>query len=159
MSRAARLGGRAAGLWLLLAGAAFAQCREDVIDLRGPEGAARFSVEIADDPQERARGLMHREDLPESRGMLFLFDRAAPRAFWMKNTPLPLDLIFLDAGGRVLNVIREAEPFSEASLPSQGDALAVLEINGGLADRYGIGRGAEARHPHFDPAAAAWPCR
>jgi hypothetical protein len=141
----------------LQAGAAQAACRPDVIDLRGPDGAARFSVEIADDPQERARGLMHRESMPAGHGMLFLWDEADQRGFWMKNTPLPLDLIFLDPQGRVLNVIAEAEPFSEEILPSEGEALAVLEINGGLAGRYGLGPGAEARHPHFGED-AAWPC-
>jgi uncharacterized membrane protein (UPF0127 family) len=149
---------RACAAWLLLAGAAAAACREDVIDLRGPEGAARFVVEIADDPRERARGLMFRETLGDGEGMLFLWEAAAPRAFWMKNTPLSLDLIFLDARGRVINVIARAEPHSRASLPSAGPALAVLEIRGGLAARYGIGEDAVARHPHFPRDEAAWPC-
>ena len=71
--------------------------------------------------------------------------------------PLPLDLIFLDASGRVLNVIADAVPFSEEHLPSDGVTRAVLEVNAGLAARYGIGPGAEARHPGFG-AEADWPC-
>lgn len=134
-----------------------AACRVDQIDLRGPEGAARFVVEIADDDEERARGLMFREEMAQSHGMLFLFDPPRPVAFWMRNTPLPLDLIFLDASGRVLNVIADAVPFSEEHLPSDGVTRAVLEVNAGLAARYGIGPGAEARHPGFG-AEADWPC-
>lgn len=134
-----------------------APCREDQVDLRGPDGSARFVVEIADDPDERAKGLMFREEMAASHGMLFLFDPPQPVAFWMRNTPLPLDLVFLDAAGRVLNVIANATPFSEDHLPSEGETRAVLEINGGLAAHYGIGKGAVARHPGFGPA-ADWPC-
>lgn len=159
MTRAAA---RVCGLLLVLLaapvpGAAFS-CRDDVIDIRGPEGASRFTVEIADEPEERRKGLMFREEMAAGHGMLFIFETSGPRAFWMKNTPLPLDLIFLDEEGRVVSVQADAEPFSERSLPSEGDALGVLEINGGLAARYGIGPGAVARHPMFDAGAAAWPC-
>lgn len=162
MSRSAgrgRAGPGAAGLALLaacIAQAASAQCREDLIDLRGDGGSARFSVEIADDDSERARGLMFREEMAEGHGMLFLFDPARPVSFWMRNTPLPLDLIFLDSEGRVLNV-SQGVPFSEDPIPSEGDARAVLEVNAGLMDRYGLGQGAEARHPAFG-GTAAWPC-
>ncbi|MEC9432358.1 MAG: DUF192 domain-containing protein [Pseudomonadota bacterium] len=137
--------------------AAAGPCREDQIDLRGPQGAARFVVEIADDDEERARGLMFREEMAASHGMLFLFDPPRPVAFWMRNTPLPLDLIFMDAAGRVLNVIADATPFSEEHLPSDGVTRAVLEVNAGLAARYGIGPGTQARHPGFGED-ADWPC-
>lgn len=153
---AARLAAWASAL-VLAAGAAGAACREDVVDLRGPGGMARFTVEIADEPEERARGLMFREDLPESHGMLFLFDRVAPVSFWMRNTPLPLDLIFLRADGTVRRVTEDAVPFSDASMPSGGPVRAVLEINAGLAERFGIEEGSEMRHPAFG-ADAAWPC-
>ena len=146
-------------LSLVAAAASAGPCREDRVDLRTPEGgAARFTVEIADTPEERARGLMFRTDLPESHGMLFVFDPPQPVAFWMKNTPLPLDILYVDASGRVLNIAERTTPFSEATLPSAGPVRLVLEINGGLSERYGIGPGAELRHPALDPATAAWPC-
>lgn len=151
-----------AGLLALLLwggeGAAAAACRDDVVDLRAAGGArARFTVEIADTPESRARGLMFREDLPESHGMLFLFDPPESVAFWMRNTPLPLDLIFVRADGVVRRVTADAVPFSEATMPSGGPVRAVLEVNAGLAARFGIGEGAEMRHPAFGED-AAWPC-
>ncbi|MDF2232152.1 DUF192 domain-containing protein [Albimonas sp. CAU 1670] len=140
-----------------MSGPALAACREGVVDLKSDGAQARFTVEIADDPEERARGLMHREEMAAGHGMLFLFDEPRPVAFWMKNTPLPLDMIFLDETGVVLNVIANAEPFTEDPRPSEGDTRAVLEINGGLAERYGIAKGTLARHPAFGTQ-AAWPC-
>lgn len=140
-----------------LSAPAVAACREDVVDLKAGDASARFTVEIADDMFERARGLMHRTEMPLGHGMLFLFDPPRAVAFWMKDTPLPLDMIFIDETGTVLNVIANAEPFTEDPRPSEGVALAVLEVNGGLAERYGIGKGAVVRHPAFGEA-AAWPC-
>lgn len=137
--------------------ASAAACRETQIDLRGEGGSSRFSLEIADDPEERARGLMFRETMAAGHGMLFLFDPPHEVAFWMRNTPLPLDMVFLDAEGRVLNVIANATPFTDDPRPSEGAARAVLEINGGLAARLGIAKGTIARHPAFGPG-AAWPC-
>jgi uncharacterized membrane protein (UPF0127 family) len=133
-------------------------CAENRVDLRSDAGVVRFAVEIADDPQERSRGLMHRTELAEGAGMLFLFDRPQRQSFWMKNTPLPLDIIFVDARGVVESIAAETTPFSEQPLPSDGPVIAVLEINGGLAERYGIGVGAELRHPAFQDGNPAWPC-
>ncbi len=148
----------AAGLvaTLMSVSVAWAECREDRIDLRDDGGSARFTVEIADDDAERSLGLMYREEMAEGHGMLFLFDPPRPVSFWMRNTPLPLDLIFIDSEGRVLNVL-QGKPFSEEAIPSEGTAKAVLEVNAGLMDRYGMGRGTEARHPAFGQG-AAWPC-
>ncbi len=143
-------------LGLSMAQGAWAQCRNDRIDLRDHGGSARFSVEIADDDAERSRGLMFREEMAEGHGMLFLFDPPRPVSFWMRNTPLPLDLIFIDPQGRVLNVL-QGEPFSDAPIPSDGVARAVLEVNAGLMRRYGLEEGTEARHPAFGDQ-AAWPC-
>ena len=157
-----RRGGRMAvvvAALVLWAGGAAAECRVDRVDLRTPEGGAvRFGVEIADTPETRARGLMFRESMPEAHGMLFLFDPPQPVAFWMKNTPLPLDILYFDASGRLLNVAENTVPFSEDTLPSDGDARAVLEINAGLSDRFGLGPGTELRHPGIDAEVAAWPC-
>ncbi len=149
-------------LWVLLtlalAGPAAAECSDGSVDLRSAGGQARFNVEIADDPGERARGLMFRESMPASAGMLFVYERPGPAAFWMKNTLIPLDIIFADERGVVTRVHENAKPMDTTSLDGGRDVKLVLEINGGLAGRLGIGPGAEVRHPSVDPALAAWPC-
>jgi uncharacterized membrane protein (UPF0127 family) len=157
------MGNRVAALiWMLAAAvaaggaAADPACREDTVWLRGEFGTARFSVDIADESAERARGLMFVERMARSRGMLFVYPDAAPRNFWMKNTLIPLDILFADETGTVLRVAAEAVPGDETQIPSGAPAQYVLEINGGLADRLGIGEGAEMRHPAI--ARAAWPC-
>lgn len=111
-----------------------------------------FDVEIADDAAERSRGLMYREQLPQNAGMLFLYPDEKPRGFWMKNTPLPLDIIFIDAGGRVVHVAANARPFDLSLIESRVAAQSVLEINGGLAARLGISPGAEVIWPARESA-------
>jgi len=140
------------------AASAAATCSPDVAEIRWPGGAARFAVEVADDAGERARGLMHRDSLPRGAGMLFVYEHPQPVAFWMKNTLIPLDMIFIGADGRVGAVHAMAVPGDETSIPGPDDTLMVLEINGGLARRLGLGAGAELRHPAVDQATALWPC-
>jgi uncharacterized membrane protein (UPF0127 family) len=137
---------------------AAAACRADRVELRGPFGSAAFTVEVADDAAERARGLMFREKLPVSSGMLFVYERPQPVSFWMENTLIPLDMIFADAGGRVTKVHENAVPRDRTPIPGEGDVLVVLEINGGLARAIGIAEGAELRHPAIPQETAAWPC-
>lgn len=139
-------------------GALAAECRDDTVELRGPWGTARFSVEIADTERERAKGLMHRESLPRGAGMLFAYDAPADLAFWMRNTLIELDLLFADETGRITHIHNRAQPLDETLISSNGKALVVLEINGGLAALYGINVGSEMRQPLFDQAVAAWPC-
>lgn len=134
-----------------------AACEAGRVTVTTPEGAETFSVEIADDPSERARGLMFRTDLPQDAGMLFLFEQAAPRAFWMKNTPLPLDMLFIAPDGRVCGLVERAQPLTTTPRRSGCDAVAVLELNGGVAERLGLRVGARLRHPFFGED-AAWPC-
>lgn len=148
----------ALALAVAAAGPAGAACREDLAEFRWPGGGARFSVEIADDAAERARGLMYRAELGRSAGMLFVYDRPAPASFWMKNTLIPLDLVFIDETGTVTHVHPEAVPHDTTPIPGRGPVLMVLEINGGLAARIGLAEGAELRHPRLDPGLAAWPC-
>lgn len=135
-----------------------AACALDRLDARWDGGTARFTVELADDAAERARGLMHRESLAPMSGMLFAYDREAPVAFWMKNTLIPLDMIFADAAGRVVRVHTMAVPHDETPIPSGAPVRFVLEIAGGMAERLGLGPGAELRHPAIPAATAAWPC-
>nr|WP_245873081.1 DUF192 domain-containing protein [Albidovulum inexpectatum] len=127
-------------------------------EFRWDGGAARFSVEIADDESERARGLMHRESLPRGAGMLFVYDRPGPVAFWMKNTLIPLDMIFVAPDGRVTAVHSMAKPLDLTPIPGPSDTVMVLEINGGLARALGLGPGAVMRHPRLDQDKALWPC-
>ena len=108
-----------------------------------------FQVEIAKDPAQRARGLMFRRFMPEDRGMLFEFQANEPVSFWMKDTYIPLDMVFLTAAGVVTRVAANAEPLSEAVIPSGGPCVAVLEINGGEAARIGLKVGDKVRAAFF----------
>jgi len=146
-------------LFACWAGAAQAEpCREDAALLRSDTGMARFRVELADDAAERAQGLMNRETLSPSAGMLFVYPEPKRVAFWMKNTLIPLDMIFLDASGTVQKVHHQAKPHDETPIFGGNAIQSVLEINGGLARKIGIAEGWELRHPAIDQDAAAWPC-
>ncbi|WYK18157.1 DUF192 domain-containing protein [Roseovarius sp. W115] len=133
-------------------------CREDLVQLRGDWGQAQFTVEVADDPSERGQGLMHRDSLPPSAGMLFVYDKPDEVSFWMRNTLIPLDMIFVDAMGVVQHVHHEAVPLSEESIFGGDMIQYVLEVNGGLARAFGITQGTELRHPAIANAKAKWPC-
>ena len=118
---------------LLILSAAHATCRPDTVHLRGDWGSARFPVEIADTPDSRARGLMHRESLPQSAGMLFLYDRPQHLAFWMRNTLIELDMLFIDPKGVIRHIHHRAQPLDETPISGGNGLVSVLEINGGLA--------------------------
>lgn len=140
-------------------GTAAAQvCDPDVVDLRDEDTTLRFEVEVEDTAEGRAEGLMHRESLPRFSGMLFVYPKPGPVAFWMRNTLIPLDMLFFDPSGTLTRIQENAVPLDETPLPGGPNVLFVLEINGGLADSLGIEPGAELRHPAVDPELAAWPC-
>ena len=101
----------------------------------------RFRVEVARSENEQARGLMFRTAMGADEGMIFPMNPPRQSAFWMKNTVIPLDIIFIGADRRILNVVANAVPYSEAPLPSVGAAAAVLELNGGRAAQLGIAAG------------------
>ena len=134
-------------------------CAADRVDLRGDWGSARFSVEVADDGESRGQGLMHRQSMAMSTGMLFIYPRPQQATFWMRNTLIPLDMLFLDATGRVTGIHENAIPLDETTIDGGDDVLAVLEINGGLARAVGISVGSQLRHPSFLQETAIWPCR
>ncbi|MBV0911572.1 DUF192 domain-containing protein [Anianabacter salinae] len=140
------------------AGSAQADCAFDQVEVRGNGSSARFTVDVADDNAERGQGLMFVEEMARSRGMLFVFDQPQPVSFWMRNTLIPLDMIFVGADGVVRSVHENATPLDESSIFGGNDIQYVLEINGGLAQRLGIGPGSELRHPSMDQDAAAWAC-
>jgi uncharacterized membrane protein (UPF0127 family) len=112
-------------------------------------GALSFKVEIADDVPERSMGLMFRDFLPADQGMLFIFEQTQPVGFWMKNTKLPLDLIFIGEDGKV-KAIRQGEPMSEAVISPDTPVRFVLELNAGTAAARGIESGVQIRHPEID---------
>lgn len=112
-------------------------------------GEHRFMVEIADDDAERQRGMMEREPLPDDRGMLFQFPDVAERAFWMSNTPSSLDIIYIDPRGRIVSIAKNATPYSEELIPSNGPASGVLELRAGRADEIGARPGDKVNHPFF----------
>ena len=135
-------------------------CRPDLGLISLPSGGqAQFRLEIADDEEERAQGLMNRDHLAHAAGMLFVYPSERPVAFWMRNTLIPLDMIFIDASGAVVGVHENAVPHDETPIPSGASVRFVLEINGGLARKIGIVPGAILSHPAIDPSAAARPCR
>ncbi len=139
-------------------GAIFAGCPPNELGIRGAFGQAEFTVELADDPQERATGLMHRQSMPRYEGMLFIYDRPQPISFWMRNTLIPLDMLFIDPDGRIAHIHENAVPLDETPISGGPGRIAVLEINGGLSRQLGIKVGDEIRHPAFAPDIAAWPC-
>ncbi len=143
---------------LCLGGAAHAACAPDRVTLQGPWGQAQFTIELADDDAERGRGLMFRESMPQRAGMLFVYERPQSVSFWMRNTLIPLDMIFVDKTGIVQRVHSNAVPLDETPIFGGDNILAVLEINGGLALQYGIAAGTLLQHPSFDQSTAAWPC-
>lgn len=147
-----------AGLLAAMPGASLAACSDETVELRGPGGQQRFAVEVADDNAERARGLMFRERMPMSSGMLFVYEEPRAASFWMKNTLIPLDMIFADARGVVTRVHSMAIPGDETAIDGGDGVQFTLEINGGLAERMGIVPGAELRHPAIAQDKAAWPC-
>ena len=102
------------------------------------QGTHDFSVWIAADDKSRERGLMFVRELPPDRGMLFLFEFPQEVAFWMKDTVLSLDLVFIDPSGRVLNIAENARPYSLDPIESQGRAIAVLEVVAGTARKIGL---------------------
>jgi uncharacterized membrane protein (UPF0127 family) len=137
----------------LLAVAAVAPVRADsgleTLEIVTASGVKTFQVEVMRTESERARGLMFRRYMPEDRGMLFDFKIEQPVMMWMKNTYLPLDMIFVSRAGKVVSIARDAEPMSETIIPSGGPAYAVLELNAGAAARIGLKAGDQLRHPIF----------
>lgn len=152
--------GAALSIALALCGpvAAASECRDDTVELKGDWGTARFTVEIADDPAEQAQGLMNRTDLALGAGMYFVNERPRRASFWMRNTLIPLDMLFIDASGVVRHIHHNAVPLDETPIPGGDGVLTVLEINGGLAARMGIDEGTVVRHPAHADWMPVWPC-
>ncbi len=108
------------------------------LTVSGASGTHSFRVELADTAEAQRQGLMFRTQLPDDEGMIFPYDGTTAQSFWMKNTPLPLDIIFIGPDGRISNIAAMTEPYSLESVYSVGPVLGVLELRGGLAEELGI---------------------
>ncbi len=133
--------------YLLALAAVLSACRADprvLVAARGGKEQA-FAVEIADTPAKREMGLQYRNDLTDDQGMLFLFPAESELTFWMKNTPVPLDMIFIGADMKIAGIVREAAPFTLSPRSVGAPSKYVLEIKGGLAEKRGIEAGDTVR--------------
>ena len=108
-----------------------------------------FAIELAQTPEQQARGLMNRAKLPADAGMLFDFGVDRPVAMWMKNTLIPLDMVFIEADGRIAGIAQRTVPMSLEVISSPGPVRAVLELNGGTAERLNVKTGDRVAHPIF----------
>lgn len=140
------------------AGTAHAACAPDRVDVRGGFGQVSFTVALADTPQERAQGLMFVERMPRFEGMLFIYEAPQTLAFWMRNTLIPLDMIFLNPAGEIRHIHTNAIPHDETPIRAPEPGLAVLEINGGMAEMLNLAVGDVLRHPGLPQDVAVWPC-
>jgi uncharacterized membrane protein (UPF0127 family) len=126
----------------------------DPLIVETAEGERSFTIEIADDPGERERGLMFREQMDDGHGMLFVFEDQREVGFWMKNTPMPLDLLFIAQDGTI-KAIKQGESYSEAVISPGVPVRFVLELKAGIAGKNGIVDGEKARHRAINQAAGA----
>ena len=138
-----------AAAFVVLALLAPAAADRSALEIVGKSGVHVFSVEIAANEEQRSRGLMFRKELPEGHGMLFDFQREQEVAFWMKDTYIPLDMIFIRGNGRILRIAENTVPHSLQQVPSGGPVRAVLEVIGGTARKLGIAPGDQVAHPIF----------
>ncbi len=144
------------GAFIFVAPNALARMRTEKLDIaKAGGGSAPFTVEIAESDQEKATGLMFRTQLADSEGMLFPYKRVAEITMWMRNTYIPLDMVFIAADGTIHRIAARTEPLSDNIISSDGPVFAVLEIPGGAAERLGIKPGDRVHHPIFDKAARA----
>lgn len=110
----------------------------ETLVVRSGDKEYTFTVEVASTDRQRARGLMFREEMATDHGMLFVFEGEGDRFFWMKNTPLPLDIIYIDAKGWIVSIAADTTPFSEDVIPSREPAKYVLELNSGVSAELGL---------------------
>jgi uncharacterized protein len=122
---------------------------QSTLEIISKTGVHAFAVELAANDDERSRGLMYRKELPEGRGMLFEFEHETPVAFWMHNTYIPLDMIFIRSDGSILRIAENTEPLSDRLIPSGGPVRAVLEVIGGTVRKLGIAPGDRVTSPIF----------
>jgi len=123
---------------LALSSACSGGARGPVARFASTQGTAELALEIANTSASRERGLMYRTSLPEDGGMLFVFPEQSEQSFWMKNTLIPLDMLFIDRDGHIVGIHPDAVPLSEAPISVGKPSTYVLEVNGGWAARHGV---------------------
>ena len=121
----------------------------ETLEIASSTGVHPFAVEMAETDDERSRGLMFRKELPEGKGMLFDFKTDQMLGFWMKNTYIPLDMIFIRGDGRIARIAENTTPLSLDNVSSGSPARAVLEVIGGTARKLGLAPGDKVAHPFF----------
>lgn len=134
-------------IWFSLFGACHRSSQEGsgldtrALSIKTASKTVTLTVEVADSAVERAQGLMNRESLDDNRGMLFIFDNEDIHSFWMKNTPLSLDIIWISAGKEIVSIEENTTPYSEDSIVPGEKALYVLEVNAGFVSKNGVNVG------------------
>lgn len=131
---------------------ATAAAREERLEIVTATGVRALDVEIAATPEKQALGLMYRTSLPDTKGMLFTHGEPRELSMWMRNTYIPLDMVFIRADGTIHRIEARTEPLSERIISSNGPVTAVLEIAGGAAERMGLKPGDKVRHRAFGSA-------
>lgn len=111
------------------------------VEANNSDTLAYITIEVADDDEQRAQGLMYRSIIPDTTGMLFIFDEAQSRSFWMKNTKVPLDILYINDDKEIFMIYKSVMPYSEQSIPSEGAARYVVEVAGGYTTRHQIEEG------------------
>ncbi len=134
---------------LLVAAGPLPAAEPQTLEIASKTGVHPFAVELVENEADRAKGLMYRKVLPEGQGMLFDFHREQDVSFWMQNTYIPLDMIFIKADGRIANIVENTEPLSTKLIPSRAPVRGVLEVIGGTSRKLGIAVGDRVAHPIF----------
>ena len=144
----ASLGMLLALVWIVIPAPAWTATKE-TLEVVTQSGVHAFNVEVVANDEERQKGLMFRKELPDGNGMLFDFKVEAPVSFWMKNTLIPLDMIFIRGDGRIASIAENTTPMSERLVPSDGPVRGVLEVIAGTARKLGIKAGDRVAHRIF----------
>lgn len=144
-----RLTRLAAFFIVLIAGSPLPAAETQTLEIVTRGGVHVFAVEFVANDEDRAKGLMYRRELPEGRGMLFDFHREQDVSMWMRNTYISLDMIFINADGRIRRIAENTEPLSERVISSGGPVRGVLEVIAGTAKKFGIRPGDRVAHPIF----------
>jgi uncharacterized membrane protein (UPF0127 family) len=126
--------------------------RASTLTVETAKGAHDFAVELALSPEQKARGLMFRSEMPADAGILFVYDRPQVITMWMRNTLIPLDMLFIGADGKIAHITERAVPRSDKTISSRARVVAVLELTGGAARRYGISVGDRVVSPDLTSA-------
>lgn len=145
----------AVSLTILGAAPAIADCFDNRATIIGDFGSAAFTVTVADDNDSRAQGLMHVPHMPTMSGMLFVYPKPQRATFWMRNTLIGLDMLFVDSSGAILAIHENAIPLDETVIDGGDNVFAVLEVNAGMVDRLGVKTGDILQHPAFGADAIA----